>query len=154
MVQRPQASSGQRVRLLIFDPARPIDWLWGISHHLNPGHSFLLLPWPTGKTLSHMHHCMEMDERSSKYVAFGRQLYQISQKGQDDLNQTYCVNLRICLVRLFVISFFFFFRSFNLQQRLFLLVSLIFKRGICHIYYALRAGCGSYFISQKNNCFC
>lgn len=52
MVQRPQASSGQRVQLLISDPHWPIDWLWGISHQLNSGHSFLLQPWPTGKVLS------------------------------------------------------------------------------------------------------
>lgn len=36
MIERSLASSGQKVRLLISDPHRPIDWLWGISHQLNP----------------------------------------------------------------------------------------------------------------------
>lgn len=42
----------RRVRLLISNPHWQIDWLWGISHQLNPGHHFLFHPWPTGDALS------------------------------------------------------------------------------------------------------
>lgn len=74
MVGRSLASSGQRVQLLISAPHWPIDWLWGISHQLNPGCTFLLQPWPTGKSLLAFIKChfMEMDGYYGKCAANGK----------------------------------------------------------------------------------
>lgn len=52
MVEGSETSADQKVQLLISNHLWQIDWLWGISHQVNPGHHFLLHPWPTGKELS------------------------------------------------------------------------------------------------------
>lgn len=62
MIEGSLDSSDHEVQLLISDPLRPIDWLWGITHQLNPVCCFFL---PVDKPADHKMGRLCRSERES-----------------------------------------------------------------------------------------